>query len=104
MSDLRAFEPGTLDSRVIAAVAPVLATLHWLPVRQRVIFKTATLEPGTGTSIARTIAVCIQAPAQDPLVCSSTRLVGLLVADVGVVAVVRRCCDCTASSAPTTSV
>jgi len=61
------------------------------------------LEPTTnGSSITRTNAVFIQAPAQDPLVCSSTRQCSLQLWVS--CTVVRRCCDCTASSAPTTNV
>ena len=54
------------------------------------------------TSIAADGAVFIQAPAQDPLVCSSTRQCWLQLWVS--CTVVRRCCDCTASSAPTTNV
>jgi len=62
------------------------------------------LEPTTnGPPITRTVARFIQAPAQDPLVCSSTRQCSWLQLWVSCI-VVRRCCDCTASSAPTTNV
>ena len=54
-----------------------------------------------GRPVTRTVARFVQAPAQDPLVCSSTRQcwLQLLVSCT----VVRRCCDCTTSSAPTTN-
>ena len=144
-------------------ITPILATLHGLPVRQRVIFKAAVLtwkclhdaaprhladrplcaggvygrsspvslcslrgppgaldsdiywpaqlccvwpqdlEPTTnGPPITRTVARFIQAPAQDPLVCSNTRQCWLQLWVS--CTVVLRCCDCTASSAPTTNV
>jgi len=44
----------------------------------------------------------IQAPAQDPLVCSSTRQCWLQLWVS--CTVVRRCCDCTSSSSPATNV
>jgi len=50
--------------------------------------------------ITRTVAVFIQAPSQDPLVCCSTRQCWLQLWVS--CTVVRRCCDSTASSAPTT--
>jgi len=62
------------------------------------------LEPTTnGPAITRTVALFIQAPAQDPPVpanrqCWLQLWVSCTVVDV------RRCCDCTASSAPTTNV
>jgi len=60
------------------------------------------LEPTThGSLIKRTNALFIQAPAQDS-VCSSTRQCWLQLWVS--CTVVRRCCDCTASSAPTTNV
>ena len=55
-----------------------------------------------GPPITRTVARFIQAPAQDPLVCSSTRQCWLQLWVS--CTVVRLCCDCTASSAPTTNV
>ena len=55
-----------------------------------------------GPPITRTVARFIQAPAQDPLVCSSTRQCWLQLWVS--CAVVRRCCDCTSSSALTTNV
>jgi len=58
------------------------------------------LEPTTnGPPITRTVALFIQAPAQDPLVCSST--IQCWLQSWVSCTVVRRCCDCTASSAPT---
>ena len=56
------------------------------------------LEPTTnGPPITRTVARFIQAPAQDPLVCCSNTRQCWLQLRVS-------CCDCTASSAPTTNV
>ena len=61
------------------------------------------MKPTTnGPPITRTVALFIQAPAQDPLVCSSTRQCWLQLWVS--CTVVWRCCDCTASSAPTTNV
>ena len=133
----------------------ILATLHRLPVRQRVIFKTAVLvckcphdaapryladlsvlaastvgrrqsrcavsPPGLswcpghgrllasaallrmsserGFSVTRTVALFIQAPAPDPLVCSSTKQCWLQLWVS--CTIVRRRCDCAARSAPT---
>ena len=149
------------DARRHDHITPVLTTLRWLPVRQRVIFKTAVLVwkclhdaaprylaelsvpaastygrrqsrsavswallvPWTPTSTGQRssaaygrrtwnqlptalrspeLSLFIQAPAEDPLVCSSTRQrwLQLWVSCT----VVRRCCDCTASSALTTNV
>jgi len=48
------------------------------------------------------LSLSILAPAQDPLVCSSTRQCWLQLWVS--CTVVRRCCDCTTSSAPTTNV
>ena len=60
------------------------------------------LEPTTnGPPITRTVAGFIQAPAQDPLVCSSTRQCWLQLCGCRVASSHRRCCDCTVSSAPT---
>jgi len=65
------------------------------------------MSPGPGTDytngppITRTVARFVQAPAQDPLVCSSTRQCWLQLWVS--CTVVRRCCDCTTSSAPTTN-
>jgi len=56
-----------------------------------------------GPAITRTAALFIQAPAQNPLVCSSTRQCSWLQLWVSCT-VVRRCCDCTATLAPTTNV
>ena len=55
-----------------------------------------------GSPITRTVGRFIQAPAQNPLVCCSTRRCWLQ--PWVSCAIVRHCCDCTASSAPTTSV
>jgi len=83
--------PGALDSDVYW---PAQLCCVWLQ----------DLEPTTnGPLITRTVARFIQAPAQDPLVCSSTRQCSWLQLWVSCT-VVRRCCDCTASSAPTTNV
>ena len=58
--------------------------------------------PGTTTHALRSpeLSLSILAPAQDPLVCSSTRQCWLQLWVS--CTVVRRCCDCTTSSAPTT--
>ena len=56
-----------------------------------------------GSAITRTVALFIQAPAQDPLVSSSTRQCSWLQLWVSCT-VVRRCFDCTATLAPTTNV
>ena len=51
------------------------------------------LEPtANGPPITRTVALFIQAPAQDPLVCSSTRQCWLELCVS--CTIVRRCCDC----------
>jgi len=82
--------PGALDSDVYC---PAQLCCVWLQ----------DLEPTTnGPPITRTVARVIQAPAQDPLVCSSTRQCWLQLWVS--CTVVRRCGDCTASSAPTTNV
>jgi len=63
-------------------------------------------EPTTnGPPITRTVARFIQAPDEDPLVCSSTKQcwLQLWVSSLSCT-VVRRCGDCTASSATTTNV
>ena len=54
-----------------------------------------------GPPVTRTVARFVQAPAQDPLVYCSTRQCWLQLWVS--CTVVRRCCDCTASSAPTTN-
>ena len=82
--------PGALDSDVYW---PAQLCCVWLQ----------DLEPTTnGPSITRTVALFIRAPAQDALVCSSTRQCWLQLWVS--CTVVWRCCDCTASSAPTTNV
>ena len=82
--------PGALDSDV-----------YW-PAQLYCVWP-QDLEPTTnGPPITRTVALFIQAPAQDPLVCSSSRQCWLQLWVS--CTVVRRCCDCTASSAPTTNV
>jgi len=60
------------------------------------------LEPLPTALRSPELSLSIQAPAEDPLVCSSTRQCWLQLWVL--CTVVRRCCDCTASSAPTTNV
>ena len=92
---------------VVASLALQSPRPSWCPGLGRLLASAAVrvwpqdLEPTTnGPPITRTIARFIQAPAQDPLVCSSTRQCWLQLWVS--CTVVRRCCDCAASSAPTT--
>jgi len=83
--------PGALNSDV-----------HW-PAQPQDCLQPMDLEPTTnGPRITRTVALLLQAPAQDSFVCSSTRQCWLQLWVS--CTIVQRCCDCTASSASTTNV
>ena len=97
---------------VVASLALQSPGPCWCPGLGRLLASAALLRtvPGPGTDleptshgrpITRTVARFVQAPAQDPLVCSSTRQCWLQLWVS--CTVVRRCCDCTVSSAPTTN-
>ena len=89
-------------------LSPIVSTISLCSLRgphgaldSDVYWPAQDLEQTTnGPPITRTVARFIQVPAQDPLVCSSTRQCWLQLWVS--CAVVRRCCDCTSSSAPTT--
>ena len=82
--------PGALDSDV-----------YW-PAQLCCVWPHDLEATTNGPPITRTNALIVQAPAQDPPVCFSTRQCWLQLWVS--CTVVRRCCDCTASSAPTTNV
>jgi len=91
---------------VVASLALQSPRPSWCPGLGRLLASTTLLrtaqdlEPTTNCPpITRTVALFIQAPAQDPPVCSST--IQCCLQSWVSCTVVRRCCDCTASSAPT---
>ena len=93
---------------VVASLALQSPGLSWCPELGRPLASAApglpsAHGPGTdGPRITRTVALLLQAPAQDSFVCSSTRQCWLQLWVL--CTIVQRCCDCTASSASTTNV